>query len=129
MAYGLNESIKISNSIPSLKISEVYLGCMILVKVTETLDLGINFFNTINCYNDEDVVIATTVRFNKGGLSFEATSLRSRRIRENHLNSSDTKDDGIKSKYCSIRYKVRVLGCGGILYQLYNSRECARQNR
>ncbi len=58
--------------------------------IKKALDLGINFFDTANCYSDgsserfignsfkkfvkdrKDIVIATKVRINKGGLSKEA---------------------------------------------------------
>jgi len=88
-----------------IKVSKICLGCMTfgvrenftwLLNQEETdemvkraLDLGINFFDTANCYNfgtseeylgkslkkfakREDVVIATKVRFNDGALSREA---------------------------------------------------------
>jgi len=88
-----------------IKISKICLGCMTFGEresftwllnqeqtdemVKRALDLGINFFDTANCYNNgtseiylgnaikkyakrEDVVIATKVRLNEGGLSREA---------------------------------------------------------
>ena len=91
-----------------LKVSRICLGCMSFGEVVEgghswvlnqeqtdemikkALDLGINFFDTANCYgkgsserfignsfkkyvkNREDIVVATKVRVNEGGLSKEA---------------------------------------------------------
>ena len=90
-----------------LKVSKICLGCMSFGKKTKTwpwtldqektdiiikkaLDLGINFFDTANCYADgtseeyignsfkkfvkdrKDIVVATKVRWNEGQLSKEA---------------------------------------------------------
>ena len=90
-----------------LKVSKICLGCMSFGKKTKTwpwtlnqeqtdimikkaLDLGINFFDTANCYgegtseeyignsfkkfvkNRSDIVVATKVRWNEGQLSKEA---------------------------------------------------------
>ena len=91
-----------------LKVSKICLGCMSFGQVYEgghswilnqdqtdevikkALDLGINFFDTANCYgkgtseifignsfkkfvkNRKDIVVATKVRFNEGALSKEA---------------------------------------------------------
>lgn len=99
------EYIKLGKS--DLKVSRLCLGCMSfgdkskgqhswVLDQNETdkvikyaLDLGINFFDTANCYSDgtseeylgksikkfakrEDVVIATKVYFNEGKLSYDA---------------------------------------------------------
>ena len=90
-----------------LKVSKICLGCMSFGKKTKTwpwtldqektdeiikkgLDLGINFFDTANCYADgtseefignsfkkfvkdrKDIIVATKVRWNEGQLSKEA---------------------------------------------------------
>ena len=91
-----------------LKVSKICLGCMSFGEVVEggqtwllnqtqtdemikkALDLGINFFDTANCYargtsetfignsfkkyvkNRKDIIVATKVRFNKDALSKEA---------------------------------------------------------
>ena len=90
-----------------LKVSKICLGCMSFGKKTKmlpwtldqeqtdamikkALDLGINFFDTANCYADgtsevfignsfkkfvkdrKDIIVATKVRWNEGQLSKEA---------------------------------------------------------
>ena len=91
-----------------LKVSRICLGCMSFGEVQEgghtwvlnqeqtdemikrALELGINFFDTANCYgkgtsetfignsfkkfvkNRSDIIVATKVRFNEGALSKEA---------------------------------------------------------
>ena len=97
------EYIKLGKS--DLKVSRICLGCMSFGEVVEgghswvlnqeqtdeiikkALELGINFFDTANCYgkgssetfignsfkkyvkNRSDIVVATKVRVNEGGLS------------------------------------------------------------
>ena len=100
------EYVKLGNS--DLKVSRICLGCMSFGEVVpglhswvldqektdeiikRALELGINFFDTANCYNKgtsevfignsfkkyvknrSDIVVATKVRINEGGLSKEA---------------------------------------------------------
>lgn len=98
------EYVKLGNS--ELNVSRVCLGCMSFGDasgmqnwalnyeesekiIKHALDLGVNFFDTANCYSNgsseeylgralrkfkkrEDVVIATKVYFNEGKLSYEA---------------------------------------------------------
>ena len=100
------EYVKLGNS--DLKVSRICLGCMSFGEVVpgfhswvldqektdeiikRSLELGINFFDTANCYNKgtsevfignsfkkyvknrSDIVVATKVRINEGGLSKEA---------------------------------------------------------
>ena len=99
------EYVQLGNS--DLKVSKICLGCMSFGEKTKTwpwtldqektdemikkaLDLGINFFDTANCYaggtsevfignsfkkyvkNRKDIVVATKVRWNEGQLSKEA---------------------------------------------------------
>ena len=100
------EYVKLGKS--DLKVSKICLGCMSFGEVQEggptwvlnqeqtdemikrALELGINFFDTANCYgkgtsetfignsfkkfvkNRSDIVVATKVRFNEGALSKEA---------------------------------------------------------
>jgi len=161
-----------------IKVSKICLGCMNFGErgnrdsftwllnqeqtdemVKRALDLGINFFDTANCYNNgtsevflgnsikkfakrEDVVIATKVRFNEGGLSREAI-LREvegslKRLQMDYIDlyiihrwdyntpieeTMRTLNELVQSG------KVRALGCSAMFsYQLYKAQECARQH-
>ena len=100
------EYVKLGNS--DLKVSRICLGCMSFGEsnvgahswvldqektdemIKRALELGINFFDTANCYgkgtsetfignsfkkyvkNRSDIIVATKVRFNEGALSKEA---------------------------------------------------------
>ncbi|OUM59311.1 hypothetical protein PIROE2DRAFT_63841 [Piromyces sp. E2] len=127
--------------------------------VKRALDLGINFFDTANSYNSgtseeylgralkkfvkrEDVVIATKVRFNEGGLSREAI-LREvegslKRLQTTYLDlyiihrwDYETPIEETMGTLNELveNGKVRALGCSAMFsYQLYKAQECARQH-
>ncbi|KAG4095748.1 Aldo/keto reductase [Neocallimastix lanati (nom. inval.)] len=158
-----------------IKISKICLGCMTFGEresftwllnqeqtdemVKRALDLGINFFDTANCYNNgtseiylgnaikkyakrEDVVIATKVRLNEGGLSREAI-LREiegslKRLQMDYVdlyiihrwdyNTPIEETMGALNELVQSG-KVRALGCSAMFsYQLYKAQECARQH-
>nr|AWI66890.1 dehydrogenase [Piromyces sp.] len=158
-----------------IKISKICLGCMTFGEdkdkpwllnqeqademVKRALDLGINFFDTANCYNfgtseeylgkslkkftkREDVVIATKVRLNEGGLSREAI-LREvegslKRLQIDYLDlyiihrwDYDTPIEETMGTLNELVQsgKVRALGCSAVFsYQFYKAQECARQH-
>lgn len=126
--------------------------------IKKALELGINFFDTANVYNKgtseeflgnslkkfakrEDVVIATKVRFNEGGLKREAI-LREvegslKRLQTDYIDlyiihrwdydtpieeTMDTLNELVVQK------KVRYIGCSAMFgYQLYKAQEYARR--
>jgi aryl-alcohol dehydrogenase-like predicted oxidoreductase len=128
--------------------------------IKRALDLGINFFDTANCYgkgtsetfignsfkkfvkNRSDIIVATKVRFNEGGLSKEAI-LREiegslKRLQMDYVDlyiihrwdydhpieeTMETLNELVKSK------KVRYLGCSALFgYQLLKANMIARKN-
>ena len=170
------EYVKLGNS--DLNVSRICLGCMSFGEVTpgfhtwvldqektdeiikRALELGINFFDTANCYNKgtsevfignafkkyvknrSDIVVATKVRINEGGLSKEAIfreiegSLK--RLQMDYVDlyiihrwdydhpieeTMEALNELVKSK------KVRYIGCSALFpYQLYKANEIARKN-
>ena len=161
-----------------LKVSRICLGCMSFGEVVEgfhswvlnqeqtdeiikrALELGINFFDTANCYgkgssetfignsfkkfvkNRSDIVVATKVRVNEGGLSKEAIfreiegSLK--RLQMDYIDlyiihrwdydhpieeTMEALNELVKSK------KVRYIGCSALFgYQLLKANMIARKN-
>ena len=159
-----------------LKVSKICLGCMSFGEAGENgwqlnqektdemikkaLDLGINFFDTANCYgrgtsetfignsfkkfvqDRKDIIVATKVYNNEGGLSKEAIfreiegSLK--RLQMDYVDlyiihrwdykvpieeTMEALNELVKSK------KVRYLGCSSIFaYQLYKANAIARKN-
>ena len=170
------EYVKLGKS--DLKVSRICLGCMSFGEVVEgfhswvlnqeqtdemikkALDLGINFFDTANCYgkgssetfignsfkkfvkNRADIVVATKVRVNEGGLSKEAIfreiegSLK--RLQMDYVDlyiihrwdydhpieeTMEALNELVKSK------KVRYIGCSALFgYQLLKANMIARKN-
>ena len=170
------EYVKLGKS--DLKVSRICLGCMSFGEVVEgghtwvlnqeqtdemikkALDLGINFFDTANCYgkgssetfignsfkkyvkNRKDIVVATKVRVNEGGLSKEAIfreiegSLK--RLQMDYVDlyiihrwdydhpieeTMEALNELVKSK------KVRYIGCSALFgYQLVKANMIARKN-
>ena len=159
-----------------LKVSKICLGCMSFGEAGENgwqlnqeqtdemikkaLDLGINFFDTANCYgrgssetfignsfkkfvkDRKDIIVATKVFNNEGGLSKEAIfreiegSLK--RLQMDYVDlyiihrwdykvpieeTMEALNELVKNK------KVRYLGCSSIFpYQLYKANAIARKN-
>ena len=170
------EYVQLGNS--DLKVSRICLGCMSFGEVSEgwhewvlnqeqtdemikkALELGINFFDTANCYgkgssetfignsfkklvkNRKDIIVATKVRHNEGGLSKEAilreidNSLK--RLQMDYVDlyivhrwdynnpieeTMETLNELVKNK------KVRYLGCSSMYpYQLLKANMIARKN-
>ena len=170
------EYVKLGKS--DLKVSRICLGCMSFGEAVEgshswvlnqeqtdemikkALDLGINFFDTANCYgkgssetfignsfkkyvkNRADIVVATKVRVNEGGLSKEAIfreiegSLK--RLQMDYVDlyiihrwdyehpieeTMEALNELVKSK------KVRYIGCSALFgYQLLKANMIARKN-
>ena len=170
------EYVKLGKS--DLKVSRICLGCMSFGEVVEgghtwvlnqeqtdemikkALDLGINFFDTANCYGKgssetfignsfkkfvkdrKDIVVATKVRVNEGGLSKEAIfreiegSLK--RLQMDYVDlyiihrwdydhpieeTMEALNELVKSK------KVRYIGCSALFgYQLVKANMIARKN-
>ena len=170
------EYVKLGKS--DLKVSRICLGCMSFGEVVEgfhswvlnqeqtdaiikrALELGINFFDTANCYgkgssekfignsfkkfvkNRSDIVVATKVRVNEGGLSKEAIfreiegSLK--RLQMDYIDlyiihrwdydhpieeTMEALNELVKSK------KVRYIGCSALFgYQLLKANMIARKN-
>ena len=170
------EYVKLGKS--DLKVSRICLGCMSFGEVVEgfhtwvlnqeqtdemikkALDLGINFFDTANCYgkgssetfignsfkkyvkNRADIVVATKVRVNEGGLSKEAIfreiegSLK--RLQMDYIDlyiihrwdydhpieeTMEALNELVKQK------KVRYIGCSALFgYQLLKANMIARKN-
>ena len=170
------EYVKLGKS--DLKVSRICLGCMSFGEVEEgfhswvlnqeqtdaiikrALELGINFFDTANCYgkgssetfignsfkkfvkNRSDIVVATKVRVNEGGLSKEAIfreiegSLK--RLQMDYIDlyiihrwdydhpieeTMEALNELVKSK------KVRYIGCSALFgYQLLKANMIARKN-
>ena len=160
------EYVKLGKS--DLKVSRICLGCMSFGEVVEgghtwvlnqeqtdemikkALDLGINFFDTANCYgkgssetfignsfkkyvkNRKDIVVATKVRVNEGGLS----SLK--RLQMDYVDlyiihrwdydhpieeTMEALNELVKSK------KVRYIGCSALFgYQLVKANMIARKH-
>ena len=170
------EYVQLGNS--DLKVSRICLGCMSFGEVSEgwhewvlnqeqtdemikkALELGINFFDTANCYgkgssetfignsfkklvkNRKDIIVATKVRHNEGGLSKEAI-LREiddslKRLQMDYVDlyivhrwdynnpieeTMETLNELVKNK------KVRYLGCSAMYpYQLLKANMIARKN-
>ena len=169
------EYAKLGNS--DLKVSRICLGCMSFGEVIpglhswvldqektdaiikRALELGINFFDTANCYNKgtsevfignsfkkyvknrSDIVVATKVRVNEGGLSREAIfreiegSLK--RLQMDYIDlyiihrwdydhpieeTMEALHELVKAK------KVRYLGCSALYgYQLMKANMYARE--
>ena len=169
------EYVKLGNS--DLKVSRICLGCMSFGEVVpglhswvldqektdeiikRALELGINFFDTANCYNKgtsevfignsfkkyvknrSDIVVATKVRVNEGGLSKEAIfreiegSLK--RLQMDYIDlyiihrwdydhpieeTMEALHELVKAK------KVRYLGCSALYgYQLLKANMYARE--
>ena len=159
-----------------LKVSKICLGCMSFGEAGENgwilnqeqtdemikkaLDLGINFFDTANCYGKgtsetficnsfkkfvkdrKDIIVATKVFNNEGGLSKEAIfreiegSLK--RLQMDYVDlyiihrwdykvpieeTMEALNELVRNK------KVRYLGCSAIFpYQLYKANAIARKN-
>ncbi len=170
------EYVKLGKS--DLKVSRICLGCMSFGEVVEgfhswvlnqeqtdaiikrALELGINFFDTANCYgkgssetfignsfkkfvkNRSDIVVATKVRVNEGGLSKEAIfreiegSLK--RLQMDYIDlyiihrwdydhpieeTMEALNELVKKK------KVRYIGCSAMFpYQLLKANLIARKN-
>ena len=170
------EYVQLGNS--DLKVSRICLGCMSFGELSEgwhkwvlnqeetdemikkALELGINFFDTANCYgkgssetfignsfkklvkNRKDIIVATKVRHNEGGLSKEAilreidNSLK--RLQMDYVDlyivhrwdynnpieeTMETLNELVKNK------KVRYLGCSSMYpYQLLKANMIARKN-
>ena len=170
------EYVKLGKS--DLKVSRICLGCMSFGEVVEgfhtwvlnqeqtdemikkALDLGINFFDTANCYgkgssetfignsfkkyvkNRADIVVATKVRVNEGGLSKEAIfreiegSLK--RLQMDYIDLyiihrwdyDNPIEETIESLNELVKQKkVRYIGCSALFgYQLLKANMIARKN-
>ena len=170
------EYVKLGKS--DLKVSRICLGCMSFGEVVEgghtwvlnqeqtdemikkALDLGINFFDTANCYgkgssetfignsfkkfvkNRKDIVVATKVRMNEGGLSKEAIlreiDLSLKRLQLDYVDlyiihrwdydhpieeTMEALNEVVKQG------KARYIGCSAMYpYQLLKANMIARQN-
>ena len=169
------EYIKLGNS--DLHVSKICLGCLSfgdenvagkpwLLNQNETdeivkraLELGINFFDTANYYNEgtsemylghsikklakrEDVIIATKVYYNEGGLSREAifrevdSSLKKLQMDYIDLliihrwDYNTPIEETMKALHDVIEFgKVRYIGASAMFaYQFLKAQEVARQN-